>query len=132
MIQGSVNEWAEPLIWLTLRAADGSEVGILFGVDTGFTGALTLPAETIASLGLPFRSRGAALLANGALDEFDVFSGVVVWNGADRQVLIETAESAPLSGMRLIEGHYLFIAAEPGGLIQIEPIDSPQEPTSPS
>ena len=88
-------------------------------VDTGFNGSLTLPPIMIASLGLIWRSRGSAILANGSMEECDIYAGIVVWDGQPRPVLIEAVDTAPLVGMSLIYGYELLIQAIDGGIVTL-------------
>ena len=65
MIVGEVNSLPEAVVRLAVRGPAGREREIEAVVDTGYTGALTLPAELISELALPFRSLTRALLADG-------------------------------------------------------------------
>jgi predicted aspartyl protease len=64
MITGAVNARLEATIRLPVRDAAGQDHEIEAIVDTGFTGSLTLPPVVIAGLGLAWRSRGQAFLAD--------------------------------------------------------------------
>ena len=91
-------------------------------IDTGFTGYLTLPSATISSLGLGWRGREQAVLADGSLQQFDVYAGRVRWGTQIRTVEVDACNYEPLIGMSLIEGHELRIQAVEGGLVTIEPV----------
>ena len=65
MIEGVVNANYEPVISLSVQGPSGQKREIEAVVDTGFNGFLTLPPALVSELGLPFRIRGAAMLANG-------------------------------------------------------------------
>ncbi len=64
-------------------------------IDTGFDGMLTLPSSVIVALGLPWRSRGRAILADGTESIYDIHEGSVLWEGMPRRVLVD---APPLSG----------------------------------
>jgi predicted aspartyl protease len=81
MITGVVNVHAEATIRLPVRDADGREQEIETVLDTGFNGSLTLPPAVIASLGLPWRTRGSVMLANGTEDQCDIYTATVIWDG---------------------------------------------------
>lgn len=102
MITGTVNAYHEALIRVLVRDSHGQEHDIEAVVDTGFNGALTLPPQAIADLGLPFRNRSRVTLANGAQEERDVYAAVAIWDGAPRGILVEAAETEPLIGMALL------------------------------
>lgn len=122
MIAGVVNARPLATVRLPVRGPRGQDQVIEAIVDTGFTGALTLPPGVIASLGLPWRTRGSAVLANGSIDQFDIHAGTVIWDGVPRSILVEAADTNPLVGMRLIHGHDLRIRAIQGGAVEIEPL----------
>jgi len=101
MITGVVTPFHQAIIHLTVRGPMGQEHEIAAAIDTGFDGALTLPPELIAALGLPWRRRGRVLLADGRESLFDVYEGDVLWDGALRRVAVDAADIDPLIGMRL-------------------------------
>jgi predicted aspartyl protease len=57
VISGGVNGRLEAIIPLRLLDVDGAPQEIETILDTGFTGALTLPPAAIANLGLAWRSQ---------------------------------------------------------------------------
>ena len=81
MITGRVNKHYEAIVRLVVRGPQGQAEEIEAIIDTGFSGWLSLPTATIAQLGLPFRRRGRAFLADGSESIFDIYEGTVVWNG---------------------------------------------------
>jgi len=76
----------------------------------------------IARLGLPWRMRGSAILANGKREFFDIHAGVIIWDHEPRNIFIEAAETVPLVGMALIKGYDLSIRGEVGGRTSIKRI----------
>lgn len=122
MITGSVNAYREAIIRISILNSTGQPYDFDAIVDTGFNGSLTLPSVTIAALGLAWRTRGSAILANGLLEECDIYSGVAVWDGQSRTILIESAETDPLIGMRLMQGYRIIIEDIDGGDVKIERI----------
>ena len=89
-------------------------------VDTGFTGFLTLPDRIIGALGLEFYDLVQATLGDGSATWFLAYKGLVDWDGVTVPVRIDSAETDPLVGMALLEGHALRIACVPGGEVTIE------------
>ena len=122
MITGTVNARHEILIRVPVRNAAGQEQEVETILDTGFTGSLTLPSARIASLGLLWRSRGNAVLANGNIEQFDIYAATVAWDGLPRQILVQAIETAPLLGMALLAGYDLRVRVTVGGSVQIEVI----------
>lgn len=102
----------------------GQEREIEAVIDTGFTGSLSLPPAIIAALGLPFRRRGRALLADGSETLFDIHEATVAWDGSSRRVSVAAADADPLIGMALLEGYELKIRVVVGGSILIEALGS--------
>jgi clan AA aspartic protease len=119
VITGSVNAYTEAIIPVSLRDASGRVHNLDAVIDTGFNGSLTLPAAVIAALGLRWRNRSSVVLANGGVEECDVYAGVVIWDGQPRSILVECADTDPLVGMTLIYGYELNIQAVDGGLVTL-------------
>lgn len=119
MITGTVNSYHEATIRLPLQAADGREQDVEVILDTGFSGSLTLPPSLIATLGLSFRSRGSAILADGSEAHFDIHAATVIWDDTPRSILVEAADTDPLVGMNLLYGHSINIQAVDGGQVTI-------------
>ena len=71
-------------------------------IDTGFTAHLTLPATDIRELRLPQHGEWPAVLANGEIKQFPVYTALVIWNGQSRPIPIFESESQPLLGMALL------------------------------
>ena len=120
MITGEVNVHHEATIRLPVRDADGREQEVEAILDTGFNGSLTLPPAVIPALGLPWRSRGLVILANGTADQCDIYVATVIWDGTPRNILVEAAETDPLVGMALLYGHDVRMQVVQGGRVSIE------------
>jgi predicted aspartyl protease len=78
MIIGVVTAFRQATIRLSVRDSTGQEHALEAVIDTGFDGALTLPPTLIAALGLPWRRRGRARLADGNESLFDVYEATVL------------------------------------------------------
>ncbi len=118
MIIGVVNAHREAVVRLTVEGSQAQEE-IEAIVDTGFNGFLTLPPPLIATLGLPFRGRGRAILADGSENLFDVHEVTVFWDAQPRRVAVGAADTEPLIGMALLYGHELTVQAVEGGGVSI-------------
>ena len=79
MITGYVSVYREPVISVTVGSPSDTSSEIDAVVDTGFSGFLTLPGQVIHELGLAWRRRGRAMLADGSDSLFDIFEGTVLW-----------------------------------------------------
>lgn len=115
MISGWVNAYREAIVRLPVRDLQGREQVIEAVIDTGFNGYLTLPPDVIASLDLPFRRNGRAVLGDGSAVTFDIHEAVVLWNGSARRISVDAADTTPLLGMALLYGHELSVQVIEGG-----------------
>ena len=122
MIRGTVSSGNEIVIRFPVRDSLGREQEIETILDTGFDGSLTLPPATIAHLGLRWRSRAIATLADGSIQRFDVHSAIVVWDGAPRSILVQAIDTTPLLGMALLVDFDLRVRVQIGGVVQIEAV----------
>jgi len=123
MITGRVQD-REAWIELIVRGPRKRERTIRAVIDTGFTAFLSLPPSLIASLGLDWRSSGRGVLADGSECLFDVFAGKVVWDGHERSILIDEADTDPLVGMAFLNGYELRIENRPNGKVTIKRLRS--------
>lgn len=48
-------------------------------IDTGFDGWLSLPPAFIGILGLTWKRRGLAVLADGSRSIFNMYEAIVIW-----------------------------------------------------
>ena len=120
MIEGVVNADFEPVVSLALRGPAGQTREIEAVIDTGFTGFLTVPTSLAAELGMDYRGRGWATLADGSEITFDVYAVTVLWDGQPRYIEADAAETTPLVGMQLLDRHSLYLEIEDGGRVVIQ------------
>ena len=97
MIHGAVNAAYEAVVRLTVQGPSGQAREIEAVVDTGYNGFLTLPPALVTELGLVYRDRGRAILADGSEALFDIYDVAVLWDNRLRN----TRASAPLTPPRL-------------------------------
>lgn len=128
MISGIVNSNIEAVIQLVASGPTTVEQVFDAVVDTGFSGDVTMPFDLIRMLGLRWQGIGVGELADGREEVFDVYDGLVMWDGKPRRVEIEAAETQPLVGMNLLCGSNLRIDVIPGGAIQINPLRTTTDP----
>jgi hypothetical protein len=62
------------------------------------------------------------VLANGAVEQFDIYATIVIWDGMPRNVLVDEADIEPLVGMALLRGYDLSIRVIDGGGVTIASI----------
>jgi len=119
MITGVVTDRREAVIRLRVRGPAGQDQEIEAIIDTGFDGWLSLPSSIVAQLGLVWHRRGRALLADGSESVFDIYEATVDWDGQARRVPVDQAETVPLVGMSLLEGHELVVEVRSGGSVKV-------------
>jgi clan AA aspartic protease len=119
MITGSVKA-DEARIRLTAQGRKDRTQEVEAVIDSGYTGALTLPPALRMLLGLRWQSTQRATLADGSTCVFQVYVGKVVWDGKVRQVLVDEADADPLIGMRLLRGHELKMHVRYRGKVTIK------------
>lgn len=116
MIQGSVFG-LEAQIKLILCLPNQSRVQIECVVDTGFAGALTLPPQIVAKLGLPFVIRMNANLADDSNVMTAVHKATVMWHGQEEEIAVLAMGCRPLLGTALLEDCNLNIDFREGGAV---------------
>lgn len=105
-VEGKVNDYLEARVTVRLIAA-GREVECL--VDTGFSGALVLPARLVAEIGLPIIGHEKNLLmVGGARTSADLALAQVEWLGEVKSVVV-IVEDEYLVGTQLLEDARLTI-----------------------
>ena len=120
MIRGVVTSDVQAVVRLRVQRPAGQEEEIHGVIDTGFNGSLTLPPGLIVTLGLDWRRRSRAILADGTESIFDTYEATVVWDGEPRRVPVDEANTDPLVGMTLMNGYELRIQVIDGGTVTLE------------
>ena len=122
MITGQVNAYREAVIPLRVQGVGGFDREVEAVIDTGFDGFLTLSSSLIQELGLVWRRRGRAMLADGSDILVDIYEATVTWDGKPRRIAVDEADSAPLVGMSLLDGYELTVQVIEGGRVTIRPL----------
>jgi clan AA aspartic protease len=124
MMNGIVDQNCEATLRLVVSNESKQRQIIDAVIDTGFTGFLTLPLTVINSLNLRLYSREEGTLGHGSTCIFDVYSGLVIWDGEYRYVDVNAAETDPLVGMSLLYGYRMQLDAIEGGIVVIQSLNS--------
>ena len=119
MITGVVNSSLDATIRLLVSGPEALEQEIEATIDTGFSGSLSLPSSLIAALGLPFRRRGRAILADGSDSLFNIYEATVLWDQAPRRIGVHAADTDPLVGMNLLHHYELCVQIVNEGKVRI-------------
>ena len=126
MTRGEVSSNREPRIDILVANINGEFQSVNTVLDTGFTGWLTLPPETIRRLGLIHQGQRTVIFANDLRDELDIYQTSVQWQGRPRRVIVFEAQGQPLLGMSLLWGSRVILEAVDAGNIVIEELNVPQ------
>ncbi|KAM3092393.1 clan AA aspartic protease [Phormidesmis sp. 146-12] len=121
MMRGRVNESCEATLPLVIKNNAITQL-VDAVIDTGFSGFLTLPTDIISTLGFSWEGWDVATLGDGISCTFEVYIGLVIWDGQYREIYINESETVPLIGMRLLRGYDLRIQTIEGGSVEIEPL----------
>src|SRR5262245_24357252 len=119
MINEFVNSRAA-WVRLRVRGVSASDQRIEAVIDTGYNGWLTLPAAMIAALQLPWKTVVTGTLADGSEVAFEVFEGLVLWDGKPRRVPVHEANTKPVVGMGLLKGYELNMKVRSRGKVTIK------------
>ena len=120
MIRGKVSGNQQALVTVEIMDGEGCPQSLEAILDTGFTGYLTLPTESIQRNGLPSVGQRTFELANGELFEFEAYLAGVSWHGRLSDTLALKSDSAPLLGMTLLWGSRITVDALTDGEVTIE------------
>ncbi|MDB9424613.1 MAG: clan AA aspartic protease [Microcystis aeruginosa Ma_MB_F_20061100_S20] len=124
MMNGIVDQNCEARLRLVVSNESKQRQVIDAVIDTGFTGFLTLPLTVINSLNLRLYSREEGTLGDGSTCIFDVYSGLIIWDGEYRYIDVNAAEIDPLVGMSLLYGYRMQLDAIEGGIVVIQSLNS--------
>jgi clan AA aspartic protease len=120
MIHGSVVN-LRPMARVSIAAPGGPYVEVDCLVDTGFEGALALPADLVTQLGLPFFTGIFASLADGTDVSVDAHRADVLWEGRPLGVAVLAMGHQPLLGTSLLAGMELRAHFTEDGPVLVSP-----------
>jgi clan AA aspartic protease len=126
MIVGVVNSDLEATLRLTVRGLDGQTRRITAVIDSGCNGFLSLPLAIIEELGLPWKARTSAELADGSETEFDTYRGIVVWDRRRCPIDVDASDTAPLVGTALLADFEMKAQFRQRGKVTIKPLGRPR------
>ncbi len=122
MILGTVNSEHEILFSVPILDSRGNEHQIEALLDTGFNGSLTLPPATILQLGLTYRSRTLAVMADRSVGRLNVYAATSIWDGMVKPITVEVLDASPLLGMALLVNFDLQVRVVAGSLARLSAV----------
>lgn len=120
MIRGALNDRRQPMVALEISNGDGRFQPVDALLDTGFSGYLTLPADTVAWLGLERIEKTPVVLAGDHQTQVSAHRGYVNWLGRVRRIDVLAMEGQALLGMNLLDGSKITVRVRAGGEVAIE------------
>ena len=119
MIEGRINDRYEPIISITVTTPEGASREVEAVIDTGFNGFLSLPAELVEELGLPYLYSSRAFLADDRQVTLQTHQATINWDGQSRTVRASASGTTALVGMRLMEQHQVEMDVRREGAVRI-------------
>ena len=119
MHQGTVNQYLEPCVNLTVFGSGGATLDLEFVIDTGCTEELILPQNIINRLNLVQGDDIPVTLGDGTTDDYSTYTARIEWHGQRRAVAVTSVGSEALVGMQLLRDSNLSVDATPGGAVTI-------------
>ena len=107
MIAGVVNDKLEATLRVLVVGQDGGSQEVTAVIDTGYNGAITLPASVVSALALPRGASREVTLGDTSRKAFDYYTAEVVWDGQPRKVRVLGIEGDPLIGTAPLQGYKL-------------------------
>lgn len=101
---GSVDDAGRALVRIRLKnPTDATEAELDAWIDTGFTGELVLPQQTVMSLGLPLGPSVMARLADGSNVQLDAHTCLLEWFDEWKRIeVVANQGHYPLLGVGLL------------------------------
>ena len=107
---------------LIFRLPGQPDFSLDFVIDTGLNGYLTLPVQAVSAMNFPLYSSTPIKLADGSEALSAIHLVTVVWDDAEKVVLVLASGYKPLLGTAMMEGYHLEIDFAERGLVSLEKI----------
>jgi clan AA aspartic protease len=120
VIEGEVTPERKGVVRLQVSRPGGLSEDVNATIDTGFTGFLALPTDTITRLRLHRVGARRGRLADGSLTFMNLYLAHVLWDGLQRRVQVLETGGPCLVGVSLLYGYVLTFEAREGGRVIIE------------
>ena len=120
MTTGRTNPFLEAIIVVEMLDGDGNLHPFESILDTGFDGALALPAIAIRRLGLTHAGHRRIVLGDGRPVEAEAYIGRIIWLGEPLRITVLQTGGDPVIGTYLLEGCTVTIQVWDGGEVLIQ------------
>ena len=115
-----------PLVEIKLHLAGREPLPLEAKLDTGFTGAVSLPPWSVAGLELEPGPYRRVSLADGSERDVETLLGSVYFAEEWHDTVIHVLGTNPCIGMRLLRGANISFDAKPDGAIEHRSLDLPR------
>lgn len=119
---GVVSSEMEPYLPLRVIGEADRAAFVHALVDTGFSGDLMLPFETISHLRLHPITTSKLVLGDGSSVLMPVYDALVEWQGKPRRIDVYACDGGAVIGMSMLSGSHLELDAAPDGQVNVVPI----------
>ena len=92
-------------------------------LDSGFTGAISVPLRTVEGLKLEWSGEHSVTLGDASKVGVDLYEGIVLFAGRRYRCAVLATGDVPTVGMHLMQGMKVCFEALEGGAIEIESSD---------
>lgn len=121
-IMGICTSSLELVIDITVTNQHHNSVDLTAVIDTGFSGAVSIPTLVVKKLALPFVRHVTGYLADGSRCAVSLYSARVRCGTRNFEIEVAAADPHSLIGMQFLAGHKLFAQIIPGGPLTLTPI----------
>lgn len=118
-MQGVVNPALEATVAIRIFGPGGQAQEVVAVIDTGYSGALSLPDRIIQALALHPLADRTVRLADQSTRLLRTFEADVLWVGHRRALRVLELEGDPLIGTTLLKNSNLLIEFVDGGGVSI-------------
>src|SRR5436190_10401372 len=120
MMQGVVNPRLEATLRVQVFGPSGQMMEVVAVIDTGYSGAFSLPTAVIRALALsPLASR-VVRLADRSRRVLHTYEADVLWDGQTRTLRVLQVEGDPLIGTALLKDYTLEAKFVDSGTVIVE------------
>ena len=111
--------------WVLIEVTSEADLGVRMEalLDSGFTGAVSLPLRVVEELDLTWSGEHSVTLGDASEVGVDLYEGIVEFAGSRYRCAILCTGDVPTVGMHLMQEARICFEAVPGGTVSLASID---------
>ncbi len=111
--------------WVLIEVKSEAELGVPMEalLDSGFTGAVSLPLRVVEESDLTWSGEHSVTLGDASEVGVDLYEGIVEFAGGRYRCAILCTGDVPTVGMHLMQEARICFEAVPGGTVSLASID---------